>query len=253
VNLALNARDAMPDGGRLQVQLADVEGIPIKCESCGVVENGNWVLTRIVDNGSGIPQEILPNVMDPFFTTKAPEGHGLGLAQVYGIVKQHDGHIEILSEQGIGTTVNIYWPTYSERAVMETEAVRKTVRGRGELILVVEDNDPMRAALREVLQMLGYEVLEASNGADALQACLSNQQKIEAVISDLIMPHMGGVELVKAMEDAGLKMKVILLTGHPLDVEVEDQLPGSIVKCLLKPPSLDILAQVVADILHSGE
>jgi len=250
VNLALNARDAMPEGGELRVALSRVEGKEINCVDCGRVVGGEWVQVEVRDSGAGIPPDVLPHIFEPFFTTRAPLGHGLGLAQVYGIVKQHEGHLEMETEVGRGTTFRLYWPALL-LSEPEPQAPRQlsAAQGEGQTILVVEDNATMRAALVDVLEMLGYRALAAANGREALDIFERRRDEIALVLSDWVMPVMGGLELVRELEARQTAVKVVMLTGHLLDEGTKRAVPGSVVGWVLKPPSLEQLAEAVAQAL----
>lgn len=255
VNLALNARDAMPEGGKLHVALSRVEGKEINCVDCGQVVGGEWVRLEMKDNGLGILPDVLPHIFEPFFTTRAPLGHGLGLAQVYGIVKQHEGHLEVETEVGHGTTFRLYWPALSLVSEPEVQAPRlpSAAPREGQTILVVEDNATIRVALVEVLEMLGYRPLAAANGREALAVLERRRDEIALVLSDWVMPSMGGLELVRELEARQMGVRVVMLTGHPLDERTKKTVPGSVVGWVLKPPSLEQLAEAVAQALGESE
>jgi len=173
MNLALNARDAMPSGGELRIELGRLRIVKAKDAPLPGMEEGpeSWVSIKVVDSGEGVSPEALPHIFEPFFTTKAAGGGtGLGLAQVYGIVKQHEGNIDVTSELGRGTAFTIYLPALSVSGPCSgAEAAAALVRGKGETLLVVEDNPVTRAALVESLEQLNYRVLEAENGRIALE------------------------------------------------------------------------------------
>ncbi|MEE9617846.1 MAG: ATP-binding protein, partial [Anaerolineae bacterium] len=253
MNLALNARDAMPTGGDLRFGLERIQIQPGESPPLPEMEAGEWVQVTVADTGSGIPPDVLPRVFDPFFTTKEPgKGSGLGLAQVHGIVKQHDGEIDVQSQVGQGTTLTIYLPALpvhpAEAPTLEMEAL---TRGEGETILVVEDNAPTRQALVESLELLNYRMLEAADGREALeilerQTSEVSSPEVALVLSDVVMPGMGGVALFHALRQRGLAVKVVLMTGHPLEEEMERLRTQGLSDWLPKPPSLEQLAEVVA-------
>jgi len=250
VNLALNARDAMPDGGELHIALSRVQGEEIDCVDCGRVVGGEWVQVTVTDTGTGIPAEVLPHIFEPFFTTRAPLGHGLGLAQVYGIVKQHEGHLEVETEVGLGTTFRLYWPALSVApSVAQVQVQPDAAQGEGQTILVVEDNAMMRTALLDVMDMLGYRVLEAADGREALAVCEQHRKDISLVLSDWVMPSMSGLALARELEKRDMAFKVLMLTGHPLDHETMRAVPASVVGWLQKPVDLSELADAVAQAL----
>ena len=253
VNLALNARDAMPNGGRLHISLSKVSNEPIYCVNCGPIVGGPWVQITVSDTGTGIPSDVLPHIFEPFFTTRAPLGHGLGLAQVHGIVKQHDGHIDVQTQVGEGTTFRLYWPAMSVAEPQPIDDVSSDVeQGHGETILVVEDDAVIRTAVVDVLDMLGYRVIEASNGQEALDVCArcasdssGTAQNIHLVLSDWVMPVLGGLELVRELEKRCPTVRVVLMTGYPLTEEAKDVVPQNVVGWLLKPLRIEQLTDVV--------
>ena len=195
---------------------------------------------------------MLPHIFEPFFTTKRPgEGSGLGLAQVYGIVGQHGGHIDVETRVGKGTTFIIYLPALEVHpAETFLPNVSAAPRGRGEVVLVVEDGKAVRAALVESLKQLNYQTLEAANGEQALAVLEEQREHIALVLSDVVMPVMGGVALFHTLRERGWQVPVVLLTGHPMDEELDELRAQGLRAWLPKPPSLERLAQVVADALR---
>jgi PAS domain S-box-containing protein len=254
INLALNARDAMPDGGQLHIALSRTVGQEIRCVSCGPIAGGEWICIAVTDTGSGIAPHVLPLIFEPFFTTRAPLGHGLGLSQVYGIVKQHEGHIEVETEIGQGTTFRLYWPTLTAASLpIRVETPSQVAHGQGETILLVEDDATTRDALGAALGMLDYRVLVAANGHEAVQVFGQHADEIALVLSDWVMPSMGGLELVRELAELRPTTGVLLLTGHPLPEEIKDAVPPNVAGWILKPPSLAQLAGAVSQALRPGD
>jgi two-component system cell cycle sensor histidine kinase/response regulator CckA len=206
---------------------------------------------RIVvsDTGSGIPPDVLPHIFEPFFTTRAPMGSGLGLAQVHGIVAQHDGAIDVESKPGQGTVFTIYLPALPQPEPEQTSNLsdqeRPLTQGHGEMILVAEDDDVVRSVLAESLEMLNYWVVEAADGAEALALLEQRGDEIEMLLSDVVMPEMGGIALLRTLRERGLTLPVVLLTGHPLERELEGLREQGEIDWLPKPCSLERLAEVV--------
>ena len=255
VNLALNARDAMPKGGDLHIAVSRTTTAgSIKCVTCGQIMTRDWVLVTVKDTGTGIPPGVLPHIFEPFFTTKAPLGSGLGLAQVYGIVKQHGGHIDVETEEGQGTTFKLYWPSLQASPSETTEPEKPTLaQGKGQTILVVEDDLAIQAALASALEMENYQVLKASNGKEALAIIEQHEGRIPLVLSDWVMPLMGGLELVQEMRQRRPNIKVLMLTGHPLSESTKESAPEGIVGWIQKPPRLEQLIETVARALGSTQ
>jgi two-component system cell cycle sensor histidine kinase/response regulator CckA len=253
-NLALNARDAMPKGGELRIELERIEVRSAKSPPLPEMKDGDWVRLKVSDTGTGIPPDDLQHIFEPFFTTKEPgEGSGLGLPQVHGIVGQHEGHIDVKSQVDQGTTVTIYLPLSSALAVDTVSVEMQTLpKGHGETILVVEDSASMRKALIESLEELNYQVLEAVNGQDALTVFEQHGEQIQLILSDVIMPGMGGITLLHALRERRATVPVVMVTGHPLEKEPEDLQAQGAIDWLLKPPRLEQLAEVVARALSKN-
>jgi two-component system, cell cycle sensor histidine kinase and response regulator CckA len=254
-NLVLNARDVMPDGGELCLSLKQFRLENNDTPPLPNMAAGDWVEISVSDTGTGIPAATLPHVFEPFFTSKEPGmGSGLGLAQVYGIVKQHQGHIDVQTEAGRGTTFTIYLPALTT-ALPRATAVTPTapLQGHGETILIVEDNEVLREALAGTLAALNYRVLTAANGRQAL-AILERQAGSEPdgeaavalVLSDLVMPEMGGAALFQALRQRGLTVPVMILSGHPMVAELQALQAQGLAGWLLKPIGTAELAAAVA-------
>ena len=248
MNLCINARDAMPDGGDLRIGLERIRLEAGEALPEPEMEPGDWMRLTVADSGTGISDGDLDHIFEPFFTTKGfLAGTGLGLAQVHGIVKQHEGHIGVTTEEGKGTTFSIYLPAVqvSEPEALEPQTV-ELVKGLGQTVLVVEDNAATRAAVVSSLEGLNYRVLEAPNGVEGLKVFEQHRQEIALVLSDVVMPEMGGAALSRALAERGCTAPVLLLSGYPLNLRsAEMQLPG-VVDWLQKPVELGKLAQAVA-------
>ena len=227
MNIVLNARDAMPNGGCLQISLAQRIITPAEPAPMPDVAPGTWLELTIADQGNGVEPEHLPRIFDPFFTTKkAGAGTGLGLAQVYGIIRQHDGAIDVFSQPGHGATFTIYLPLSPKTAVATpTEAEPHLALPGRELILVVEDNNTLRASITAALSELGYAILEATNGQKALDILAEEHEAVNLVLSDIVMPEMGGADLAYTIQKQYAHLPILFMTGYPLTKE-ESPLPN---------------------------
>jgi CheY-like chemotaxis protein len=250
----------MPDGGILSIKLDRIrvsakgrrrKPYPVKLEA------GDWVQLIIADTGTGIPADILPQVFDPFFTTKAQgRGSGLGLAQVHGIITQHGGHIGVhsqtqsASEQG--TVFTIYLPAVQDSlGVMDPESVDVSQKGGGDLILVVEDQDVLRDGLVETLSALNYRVVAAANGLEALDLLTQQEIQPDLVLSDVVMPKMGGITLFDELTRRVPGLPVVLISGYPQGDEWSALSDRGLAAWLNKPLSATTLAQTLSDVLRS--
>lgn len=245
MNLAFNARDAMPDGGKLYFRIEKVNFLQRSKLPFQDMEKGEWIKVDIIDTGSGIPEEHITHVFEPFYTTKKPGlGTGLGLAQVYGIVSQHAGFIDVESSPANGTIFTIYFPILvnAEKQQNNIDEQRKWPVGHGETILVIEDDPVTRQALAEGLEALKYKVIEAQNGNDALTILQAREQEVSLIVSDVVMPEMGGKALLNALYEQNIVTKTILMTGHPLSEEGFKLGEKGLVELLQKPVDLYRLA-----------
>ena len=209
LNLAVNAQHAMPDGGRLTIETANVTLDEDYSRTHLDVEPGKCVLFTVSDTGHGMDKEVVEHIFEPFYTTKGPgEGTGLGLAMVFGIVKSHKGHITCYSEPGTGTTFRIYLPTMVQEIEPDVAVTQQMPAFGTETILLVDDEKSIRKMGEEMLRMVGYSVLTAANGKEALEVYRSNQDRIALVLLDLIMPEMGGKQCLEEILKINPKTRV---------------------------------------------
>lgn len=252
MNLAVNARDAMPTGGKLVIETAP---FTLNDTHAGVVSEakpGRYVLLAIRDTGTGITPEVRAHLFEPFFTTKEPgKGTGLGLATVYGIVKQSGGFICVESEPGRGTAFKLYFPVASGRATAEPSSpAQKPLACGTETILLVEDEEALRAMASTVLRQAGYRVLEAGQGTEALRLAEQHPEPIHLLITDVVMPEMGGRELVERLCQQRPDLKVLYLSGYTDDAVVRHGVLQEGMAFLQKPFKLAALTSKVRQVLE---
>ncbi len=272
INLGVNARDAMRDGGTLTIRTRNISEADSRQQGHDLLTPGEYVLIEVSDTGTGIPAELMEKVFQPFFTTKPQgEGTGLGLASVYGFVKQSGGFLFPRSEVGQGTTFGIYLPRHHEDEAVEAASTRKQAdpviteekpEARGDAaprdltgagtVLLVEDDDQVRSLTALVLEMRGYEVLKASDGEEALEIARDFQKPIHLMVSDVVMPGMDGPEVARIMRSVRKDMKVLFMSGYAeadfrKQVEMDEN-----VHFISKPFPNNELAAKVKDVLSSG-
>jgi len=255
LNLAVNARDAMPNGGQLVIETFAVDFDETVCAKSPQARPGAFVCLSVSDTGSGIPAEILPHIFEPFFTTKeVGKGTGLGLATVHGIVQQHQGWINVYSEAGRGTTFRIYLPRLAGHNGQPPEPSDLTaVRGGNETILMVEDEEFLRESAGKVLSQLGYHVLEAANGNEALALWSERRDEIRLLLTDLVMPGgMTGMELGGRLMKEEPGLKVIYTSGYSAEIAGKDFPLQEGVDFLTKPFAARKLALTVRNSLDNG-
>jgi hypothetical protein len=250
VNLAVNSRDAMPLGGRLAVETSNVHLDENYARSHMGVKPGEFVMIAVSDNGTGMDAETRQHIFEPFFTTKEKgKGTGLGLATVYGIVKQAGGDIWVYSEPGQGTTFKLYFPRVTEAAPEPVLAEAETPSETLETVLVVEDEQAVRDLTVKMLQKLGYRVLTAASGAEALEISGTHPGPIAALLTDVVMPGMSGRQLADALMTRRPDMKVLFLSGYTEDTIVHHGVLDGKVEFLAKPFSREVLAKKLRDVL----
>ncbi|MDO9418094.1 PAS domain S-box protein [Pararhizobium sp.] len=250
INLAVNARDAMPDGGRLTIETANAQ-VDEKYAREYDIATGHYVVIAVSDTGQGMTPEVMKKAFDPFFTTKSVgKGTGLGLSQVFGFVRQTGGHIKIYSETGIGSTVRIYLPRFYGELENVEAAVRapSTQPGHGERILVVEDEERVRLFTVEALRELGYTVLSAAGGPEALKL-LESGVRVDLLLTDIVMPDMNGRQLADAALVIIPGLKVLYATGYTRNAIVHNGMLDPGTNFLQKPFGIDQLSEKVRTIL----
>jgi PAS domain S-box-containing protein len=257
MNLAVNARDAMPAGGRLAIHTRLLRFEEDTVRSLFSIPRGEYVEISVTDCGSGMSPEVQARIFDPFFTTKEPgQGTGLGLAMAYGIIKQSGGYVEVNSAVGQGTTFRIWLPTTRDASSTSKLETSISPRGRG-TILIVEDETELRQGLAESLSALGYQVLEAEHGGEAIEIVEQHSGQIDLLLSDAVMPHLRGVDLLQRIRATYPGIKLILMSGNPQatlpnSVSGEDGKADGNIVFLQKPFAHAELAQAVRKLLtHS--
>ena len=247
MNLAINARDAMPGGGELRIDLSCLSVAPGDRPPVAGMESGEWISLEVEDTGTGISDDALEHLFEPFFTTKGPgDGTGLGLAQVYGIVEQHGGHISVQTQVGSGSCFRIYLPAFAgplrgERTKAGSDAA---LRGHGETVLVVEDEHSVREACRRALEELDYQVILAADGEEAL-SILKGDEPVDLVLTDIVMPKLDGLQLIRRLRSLLPGLPVVAMTGYVLDDRVVEIREQEYVPFLHKPVDRDSLAEIV--------
>ncbi|MEW6751569.1 MAG: response regulator [Candidatus Latescibacterota bacterium] len=246
-NLAINARDAMAHSGELRVGLSSLVVRPGELAPVSGMASGRWVLLSVADTGPGMSEEVLEHAFEPFFTTKGPgQDSGLGLAQAYGIVKQHGGEISVDSAPQRGTTFRIYLPAAEPEPGTPVRSGFEAPAGRGETVLLVEDQAAVRQAVERLLRGLNYQVLTAVNGVEALQVHALRADEIALVLTDMVMPEMGGAELCRALRQRAPHLPVVVMSGYPLAVGGgAESLPEGLAGFLEKPLTVEAVAQTL--------
>ncbi len=250
INLAVNARDAMPQGGRLTIETRDVVFDEDYCRIRPDAKAGRYIQLAISDSGLGMTAEVKARIFEPFFTTKGiGKGTGLGLATVFGIIKQSGGLIEVYSEVGVGTVFKIFFPAIAEHEMAASEQQSINVQRGHETVLLVEDESEVRKIAKLVLEMNGYHVLESDNGRNAIQIAEQYPETIHLLITDIVMPEMGGRQLAQHLQAQDPELKVIFMSGYIDDAVVRHGIIDANETFLQKPFSPNVLARRVREVL----
>ncbi len=251
LNLSINARDAMPEGGVLSIETSNVSLDQAYCASTDGVEPGDYVRIAVSDTGTGMSPDVIAKAFDPFFTTKPiGQGTGLGLSMIYGFVKQSGGHVRIESEEGRGTTVNLYLRRAPDTAeVIEAETAAPPLAGRGETILVVEDDPTVRLLVTEVLKSLDYRYLEAGDAKTAIPY-LAGDLPIDLLITDVGLPNMNGRQLAEIARQHRPGLKVLFVTGYAQHAAARGGFLDPGMEMISKPFALDVLSAKISEMIE---
>jgi CheY-like chemotaxis protein len=253
MNLVVNARDAMPKGGRLTLETANVTFGPDYAEDHPGVTPGRHVMLAVSDTGIGMDSETQRRIFDPFFTTKGGEhGTGLGLSTVYGIVKQSSGHVWVYSELGIGSTFKVYFPeSAGSGRYRAVNTVSAEFSGK-ETILLVEDEDLVRRAVLAILRRGGYKILEAASGRAALELIERHEGRIDLLITDVVMPELSGRELALRIAELRPNIKVLYMSGYTDDTIVRHGVLEASMAFIQKPATPTDLLSKVREVLEGS-
>jgi len=254
MNLAMNGRDAMPQGGRLTIETSNILLDSKHVNHHIDILPGSYVQLSVSDTGTGLSAETKQHLFEPFYTTKeVGHGTGLGLATVYGIIKQSCGNIEVYSEEGIGTTFKIYLPQFRGKIepVKSQSKLLKLLRGK-ETILLVEDEEMVRNLTTEILELSGYTVISVQNGIEALKICDSGDNKFDLLMTDVVMPQMGGRELSEKLSARFPNLSILLTSGYTDDAVVRHGVIESTSNFIQKPFSPDSLTIKIREILDKA-
>ena len=251
-NLTVNARDAMPNGGTLIFNLSHLTIESGDILPVSTMTTGKWIRLAITDSGAGMSAEVIPHIFEPFFTTKGVgNGSGLGLAQVYGIVKQHNGCINVESDVGVGTTFSVYFPVVVPKTDEQSDdSTENTIQGNGDLILVVEDDESLLGAIHATLEFINYRVLTAKDGKEGLMVYQAHAEEIDLILSDVVMPKMDGFDLVAALQQEPRMPHMVLMSGFPRDRVIQPEMRSFISGWLPKPLDMQKLATLLHTLLQ---
>ena len=253
INLATNARDAMPDGGSLiiETEQADIDDNFIRLHGFG--KPGQYALISVTDTGTGMDEETKKRIFEPFFTTKGVgKGTGLGLSIIYGIVSQHNGYIDVYSKPGTGTTFKIYFHIVKTEAQKKKDLKLSDLSGKGETILVAEDESEVRNSIKLILEKFGYKVIEALDGEDAMEKFREHKDRIDLLLFDVIMPKKNGRDAYEEIKKTSPEMRVIFTSGYSSEIIDKKGILTDGFEHVSKPVLPDRLLSKISEVLHNG-
>ena len=254
MNLCVNARDAMPPGGTLTLGLENVQVDPAFAATIPGAQPGRYVRLSVTDTGTGIAPQVLDKIYDPFFSTKEiGRGTGLGLSTVLGIVKNHQGFVQVKSELGRGTRFNVYLPACAAVEAMLPPAEEKPLRGKGELVLVVDDEESVRQVTRHILRAYGYRVTDFGDAADGLDWYARHGAEARVVITDLLMPGMDGAVFIRKLRRLNPQVLIIAASGKQPEAGVPESVTAEAQASLAKPFTVEVLLRTLHRVLHPSE
>ncbi|MDH4248184.1 MAG: ATP-binding protein [Deltaproteobacteria bacterium] len=253
LNLCVNARDAMPNGGRLTIEIQTFHADDEFCTRNSWAKSGDYAVIVVSDTGKGMAKEVQDHIFEPFFTTKeVGQGTGLGLFTVYGIVRQHGGMVHCYSEPGLGTTFRIYLPLGSSTVTKSAPQVSKpVVRGGHETVLIAEDHDDVRAYLAQLLEQNGYQVLQARSGEEAITQFEAHQNTVSLILSDMVMPKLSGADLFRHVNKINPGLPMIILTGYAGNLSQTLPVNSGVLKIVQKPYGPDDLLKEIREALDT--
>jgi CheY-like chemotaxis protein len=252
LNLAINSRDAMAQGGTITIETSNVDAEWIAREERIPLDPGRWVMLSFGDTGAGMDAATQARVFEPFFTTKEPgKGTGLGLSTVYGIIRQSGGHVFIQSRPGLGTIFRVYLPRVEDKPQVSVPDTREMMARSHERVLLVEDEEGVRSLMAKSLRAKGYRVLEAGDGLEALRAATDMKDSVDILITDVILPNMGGVDLAQSLRGGKKDLPVIYLSGYAEQAVLRDAHLGPLTRFIQKPLTPDELARTVRELLDA--
>jgi signal transduction histidine kinase/ActR/RegA family two-component response regulator len=251
LNLCLNSRDAMPEGGILSIETFNTE-ITKETKPYRHMKEGKYAVIKVIDTGTGMDEETLKRIFEPFFTTKeVGKGTGMGLPMAYGVVKNHNGFIEVDSAPGKGSAFTIYLPAIGEKAEREIEIAKPLHKGKGG-ILVIDDEEITRNVARDILHELGYDVLLASGGKEGIKIYADKKDVIDLVILDMIMPEMGGKETFKKLKEINPDVKILISSGYGQDSLPEQVMDDGEAGFIQKPYNINEIAAIIKEVLYTA-